>query len=300
MDGPEGTRAVDQAEPTLPVGVERVGEGAGPIERLGHETTELPAREARLGRRRVDGDDSRVRDPVASPAASPAETRSTTGLVIWRRPGRCRACRRRALGSPAGSWRARHAWLKKTTRIAPVPSCTVSSTRALPLAGTPGMCGAHLRQDHRLVPDGQVPQIGLPGPVDVPARVVGQQVEHRGDAHGVERLGPLGRRPRRARRRRAPRVGGAAGLPSGSLDAEKVRVQGLAAVVDLGGNRGCSSWSHSVIRRVSAGGGSLALDDRDELVLVANQGAEQRARRRRRACLQRPPPPHGRGRSSRP
>ena len=43
-----------------------------------------------------------------------------------------------------------------------------------------------LAEDHRLLAVDEIGDVGLVGPVDVPAGIVGQQVQHGVDAHGLQ------------------------------------------------------------------------------------------------------------------
>ena len=68
-----------------------------------------------------------------------------------------------------------------------MPSLTSAVTSAFergPRVRRPEM-RSHGHEDHRLLADPEVGQARLPGPVDVVARVVGQQVQHRLDAEGL-------------------------------------------------------------------------------------------------------------------
>ena len=148
-------------------------------------------------------------------------------------------------------------------RQLPGPPGLVEEHRPEPAAGVghldlhPGRCAAspagarrrgadpaHGGQHRGLLPLGEPVDGDHAGAVDVPARIVGDQVEDARDVelgqvpghgvadppqHGDVQLGQLSES---ASRGSGPGTGGRCRLPS--LDGEQVRVQGLAAVVDLG------------------------------------------------------------------
>ncbi len=119
----------------------------------------------------------RVRRPGVTPA-----TTSTTGFTIWRVPRYSPTFPKKIASVPASSCLARQGWLKKTTARRPVSSRTTRSTTARPLRARPRPGRLHRRQDGSLVAHLEPRHVGLPGAVDVAARVGGDQVEDRLDA----------------------------------------------------------------------------------------------------------------------
>ena len=111
---PEGRGAVPQVERRPPLVGQRVGELAGPLERLVDERADLPAGQAGLGRRRVDGQDAQGARGGRTGSSTPATT-STTGLTIWRVPRYSPTLPKKMASVPTASCLARQGWLKKTT-----------------------------------------------------------------------------------------------------------------------------------------------------------------------------------------
>ena len=155
----------------------RLGEVAGPLEHLLHPAGLVPARDAVLLGLRVDRDDAAraVADQVDErvrhlPAALVA--------VDLAEQDRLRAGRQLPLAPRLVEERDPEV----TGAVADVRGD--QRLRARP-AGAPPRDALHGDEDHRLLADPEVGQARLPGPVDVVARVVGEQVEHRLDAEGL-------------------------------------------------------------------------------------------------------------------
>ncbi len=271
VDGFEGLGAAPQVERGAPLLGHRVGELAGPLERLLDEGADLPAGQADLGRRRVDGDDAAG---CAARPSAPATT-STTGLAIWRRPRYSSTLPKKMASVPASQLLGPPGLVEEDDLE---PAGVVAHGHARPWRGA-GACGRrahrlHGGQHRRLVAHVEVGDVGLAGAVDVAPRVGGEEVE---DASRC--------RARPAPSCAAPKRRGAASPRS------RVRApQGAAATRSRAGTgraagrrggpraprRGTPRPATRSIRRVSRDPGALALDERDELVAVVEQAAEQR------------------------
>ena len=218
-----------------PVG-HRVGEAPRlrAAQRLVHPVADLPGGQAGLLGLRVD------RHDAAGPVADEVDDR--VGHLL--RPRYISTLPNSATVMPGRSCRSRHGWLKNVTRRCPLPSVTSTVDQRLgrPAPGPPRRCPLDRDQDQRLLAHPQVADRGLVGAVEVAPRVVGEQVEHVSTPSVRQRLGlrsptPLSRVTGSAAS--SPSVIGAASVAVGRLlDAEEVRVERLAAVVDLGATLG--------------------------------------------------------------
>jgi len=82
--------------------------------------------------------------------------------------------------------------LKNTTQQTGAVVHRPLDDRAPAIARAPPAHGPHLAVHRRLVAHVELADLGALGPVEVPARVVLEEVEHRGDAHLGEAGGELG------------------------------------------------------------------------------------------------------------
>ena len=92
---------------------------------------------------------------------------------------------------PSGSCLARHPWLKNVTRKHTGAVVDVELHQRSALAGPPGAHLGHPGEHHGLLTHLHGRHVALAGAVDPPPGVVGDQVEHGGDAQRCERIGPL-------------------------------------------------------------------------------------------------------------
>ena len=136
----------------------------------------------------------------------------------------------RATLSPSTSCRSRHGWLKNTTWRRPGAVADDRLDDRAAVARRPSVGRADRDQDERLGAGDEVGDACLVGAVDPAPRIGHQQVEDGLDAERLRARRACARRRRAARRRRDRRARAAR---SRSLDPEQVRVQRLAAGVDL-------------------------------------------------------------------
>ncbi len=189
VDRPHGLGATPEPQLAAERARQRVGEGAGAVERLLDIGPDLPAGEARLGRRRVDRDDlehaalglaaldarHEVDDRVGHLAPAPVlgelapdEELGARGELLLA-PGLVEEDEREVAG------------LVGHHRLHPLaPSGIADRTRPLDVG-----------EDDGLVADGEIGDVGRPGPVDVAARIGGEQVQHGGHPPAGQGLGVL-------------------------------------------------------------------------------------------------------------
>ena len=206
-------------------------------ERLADERAQLPREHLGLPRLRVDRARSRRSSRRRRP---PGRRRRRPGSSSGACRGTRRACRRTRPRCRPRSCFSRHAWLKNVTLRSDVPSCTTASTSARPLARAPAVDRAHLAEDRRLLADlerrrSRRASCGRSSGAGSAAAGRARCAAHVGEPL-LERVADA-LQARRARSRAGPRsVSG--GSPVGTavlrlLDADEVRVQRLAAVVEL-------------------------------------------------------------------
>src|SRR5918995_1830474 len=183
---------------------------------------------------------------------------STIGFVIWRSPRYSSGLPNRATVDPGRSWRSRQGWLKNVVRMRPLSSLT--STVTIERGGRPRVRRATTRSTVTMT------SVSSPTPFSTLTFI-----------------------PASSRRVMGP------ALTQGSLDAEEVRVQRLAAVVDLGGHAGPVLVQPLGDLAGRRGRRALALDDRHDLVVVGHQRVEQRRGRRGHGGRDRPDAVAGQG-----
>jgi hypothetical protein len=176
--------AVDDLEAVAPAVVERVGDAASgddPLQRPGDRRGEVPRREPGLLRLRVDGDDppGLVADQVDDRVRHLA-----TALVELELP------EEHGLGADRELAAAPRLVEERALEVARAVE-HVDLDERLAVAGAAGLAALDPSDDHRLLADGEVLDLGLLGAVDVAARVVGDEVVD-GLDRGVELLEALG------------------------------------------------------------------------------------------------------------
>ena len=184
VDGPERLGPAPQVEGGPPLLGQGVRQLAGAVERLLDVGADLPARQAGLGRRRVDRQDAQRATPGTDRGGDDVDDRVdhlAAAPVLPDLPPEDGLGPRLELLGPPGLVEEHHG--EATGGVA---HHHVDDGAAVPRP--PRAHRLHRGEHGRLVAGPQVRDVGLTGAVDVPARVRGEQVEHRLDAELFQTL----------------------------------------------------------------------------------------------------------------
>ena len=239
VDLVERPRAVDDIQAVPPLLGERVGELLGTVQRFVHERLEVPRCHTRLLRLRVDGDDlpclvaDQVDDRVRHLAPAlvhldlAEEDRLTSDRELLGPPGLIEEGALQIAGAVED----------------------VDLDQRPTVAGTAALHALHRRQHHGFVTHLQVADRRLLRAVEVPARVVREEIEHVLDPHHIQRLRRLGANAVELRHRKLGQL-----LEPASHYSTETRYgySGWPPWCTSVLTSGRCSASHSVMRRVSA------------------------------------------------
>ena len=221
VDVGEGDGPIDQVESSAQRRVERVGEVAGPPQHLLEEAGHVPAHDPGLLALRVDGHDPRrlVADEVHHRVRH-----LPLPLVLLDPPEEDHVAALLQLSLPERLVEERHPEV-------PGPVGHVGGDQGPAVAGPTTGRAQHRDEDGGLLPQPELGETGLVGPVDVATGVVGQQLENRVHAHlgegrraglahalqlGDRQVGELGEAPGHRGPTRSRRGTGRAADPRGA------------------------------------------------------------------------------------
>ena len=270
VDGPERLGPAPQVEGGPPLLGQRVRQLAGAVERLLDVGADLPARQAGLGRRRVDRQDAQRATPGADRGGDDVDDRVdhlSAAPVLPDLPPEDGLGPRLELLGPPGLVEEHHG-----EASGGVAHHHVDDGAAVPRP--PRSHRLHRGEHGRLVAGPQVGDIGLTGAVDVPARVRGEQVEHRLDAELFQTLDLRRGHGGEHRHRSSGEVAqGAAAIQSPTGTGT-----GLSPVVHLERDVRVLLGQPLLYRPGVGLARTLALDEGDQLVRLVEQPGDEQAR----------------------